>query len=105
MKEDTDCKYEPVEIELGISDDKLLKESIWRMVPKSDFSRIKNYILRQFEIAFDNWETEYRKHILTPERKEKIYAYLVKVTEIYPTTVKNRHTSEIYKWFCEKIIQ
>lgn len=106
MKEDTNSKYEPVEIELGVSDDKLLKESIWRMVPKSDFSRIKNYILRQFEIAFDNWETEYRvKHILTSERKELIYAYFMKATENYPNTVKNRHTSEIYKWFCEKIIQ
>lgn len=97
-------KCSPVEIRLGVDSKELLKTPRWRMVTKSDFFRIKEYISEKIIIKFYSWEKD--NEPLMSHSKEKLdilTSYTLKIIGHGSKNVKERKNTELYKWFFSKV--
>lgn len=93
-----------VEIILGCSPDQLLKTPVWRMVPKSSFHRVKDYISEHILKKFYIWEAENEpkmKHSV--EKMDILASYMLKVIGHGSKQKKDRQNAELYRWFFSKM--
>jgi len=106
-KQNTDngkIKCIPVEICLGINKEDLLKTPTWRMISKTDFIRVKEYITEHILKKFYIWEAENEpkmKH--STEKMDLLASYMLKVIGHGSKQKKERQNAELYKWFFSKI--
>jgi hypothetical protein len=97
-------KCTPVKIRLGADHKDLLKLPIWRMVPKTDFMRIKEYISEHILKKFYIWEKENEpkmKH--SSEKMDILTNYTLKIIGHSSKQKKNTQNTELYKWFFSKM--
>jgi len=94
----------PVEIQLSSNEEDFLKTPVWRMVSKSNFNRVKEYVTEHILKKFYIWETENEpkmKH--SSEKMDILASYMLKVIGHGSKQKKERQNAELYKWFFSKI--
>jgi len=94
----------PVKIRLGAEHKDLLKSPTWRMVSKTDFMRIKEYLSEHILKKFYIWEKENEpkmKH--SSEKMDILTNYTLKVIGHGSKQKKNSQNIELYKWFFSKM--
>lgn len=97
-------KCSPVKIRLGAEHKDLMKSPTWRMVSKTDFMRIKEYISEHILKKFYIWEKENEpkmKH--SSEKMDILTNYTLKVIGHGSKQKKNSQNIELYKWFFSKM--
>lgn len=95
-----------VEIKFGVVSKQQMKEPVWRMVQKHGFLRVvealSESILKQFYI----WEKDNEELMFSSGvNKDLLMNYTLKVMGHTPKIKKDKRIKELYKWFCNKIIQ
>jgi len=102
--ENEKIKCVPVEIQLGVNPQELLKTPVWRMVSKSNFQRVKEYVNEHILKKFYIWEAENEpkmKH--STEKMDILASYMLKVIGHGSKQKKERQNAELYKWFFSKM--
>lgn len=97
-------KCVPVELRLGVKSNELLKTPTWRMVPKSSFIRVKEYVAEHVLKKFYLWENENEpKMIHSAEKMDMLTSYTLKVIGHGTKAKKESQNAELYKWFFGKM--
>lgn len=97
-------KCVPVELRLGVKSIELLKTPTWRMVPKSSFIRVKEYVAEHVLKKFYLWENENEpKMIHSAEKMDMLTSYTLKVIGHGTKAKKEAQNAELYKWFFGKM--
>jgi len=97
-------KCVPVELRLGVKPNELLKTPTWRMVPKSSFIRVKEYVAEHVLKKFYLWENENEpKMIHSAEKMDLLTSYTLKVIGHGTKSKKEAQIAELYKWFFGKM--
>ena len=97
-------KCVPVELRLGVKSNELLKTATWRMVPKSSFIRVKEYVAEHVLKKFYLWENENEPKMLhSAEKMDLLTSYTLKVIGHGTKAKKEAQNSELYKWFFGKM--
>ena len=102
--ENEKIKCVQVEIQLGVNPNELLKTPSWRMVSKSNFQRVKEYVNEHILKKFYIWEAENEpkmKH--STEKMDILASYMLKVIGHGTKQKKERQNAELYKWFFSKM--
>lgn len=94
----------PVKIRLGAEPKDLLKSPTWRMVPKTDVIRIKEYISEQILKKFYIWEKENEpKMKFSSEKMDILTNHTLKVIGHGSKKKKNEQNTELYRWVFSKM--
>ena len=102
--EPTKIKCVPVELRLGVKSNELLKNPTWRMVTKSSFVRVKEYVAEHVLKKFYLWENENEpKMIHSAEKMDMLTSYTLKVIGHGTKSKKDAQNAELYKWFFGKM--
>jgi hypothetical protein len=96
-----------VEIILGVvSKQQMLKEPVWRMVQKHGFLRVVEALSESILKQFYTWEKENEELMFSSGvNKDLLMNYTLKVMGHTQKNKKDKRINELYKWFCNKIIQ
>lgn len=104
VEEPIKIKCVPVELRLGVKPNELLKTPTWRMVPKSSFIRVKEYVSEHVLKKFYLWENENEpKMVHSAEKMDMLTSYTLKVIGHGTKAKKEAQNAELYKWFFGKM--